>query len=77
MNLEVTAVSEQAPAKSDVKDWIVMTLLGAGFVASWTYVFAHPGTEAFGICMGGQGTFIAAFHWISMKDDKSPDRKDG
>ncbi len=76
MNLEVTDVTS-APARPDLKDWIVMTLLGSGFVASWAYVFAHPSVEAFGICMGGQGTFVAAFHWIGVHDDKTPDRKDG
>jgi hypothetical protein len=63
------------PKLFDIRDWIVMVLLASGFVASWGYVFVHPSDAAFGICMGGQGTFVAAFHWMTVRDDKSPDMK--
>ena len=78
MNLEVMGVTEP-PARTvgwaDAKDWFAMLFLGAGYVAQWAYVFLHPSTEAFGICVGSLGVFGTAFHWIAVKDDKVPDRK--
>jgi hypothetical protein len=78
MNLEVTGESA-APAQPqyDLSDWLVLVLVGGGFVAAWVYVFLHPSPEAFGICVGGVGTFGAIFHGLRVHDDKQPDRKDG
>jgi hypothetical protein len=77
MNLEVTGVSEPPISRPDLSDRLVLVLVAGGFVASWTYVFMHPSPEAFGICVAGVGTFVAAFHAIRVHDDKQPDRKDG
>lgn len=75
MNLEVTDVTRAPPARNAVQDWAVLVLIGAGFVASWVYVFMHPSPGAFMTCIGGTGTWSIAFHWIVMRDDKEPDRK--
>jgi hypothetical protein len=74
MNLEVTAVTE--PPKRDASDWAVLALVAGGFVASWAYVFMHPSDTAYGICVGGVGTFGGLFHFLTMHDDKIPDRKE-
>lgn len=55
-------------------DWLVMFLVAGAFVASWVYVFTHPSDTAFGVCVGGVGTFGAIFHGIRVHDDKEPDK---
>jgi len=78
MNLEVTAVTDAGGTtnRPDARDWICLGLVGGGFIASWGYVFLHPSDTAFGICVGGVGTFGAIFHALTIHDDKQPDRKD-
>lgn len=76
MNLEVTGESPAPPSRPDASDRLVLILVACGFIASWTYLFLHPSDTAFGICVGGVGTFVAAFHAIRVHDDKQPDRKD-
>jgi len=74
VNLEVTGVTEPAPAnRYDIRDRIVLALLGTGFVASWTYVFMHPTDTAFGLAVGGTGAWSCGFHWLCQRDDKTPD----
>jgi len=77
VNLEVTDVKDLAPtpAKYDLSDWLILGLISGGFIASWTYVFLHPSEGAFGICVGGVGTFGAIFHGLRLHDDKTPDSK--
>jgi hypothetical protein len=81
VNLEVTGETNhtEAPAQPpyDLRDIVTLGLIGGGFIASWVWVFLHPTVEAFGICVGAVGTFGAVFHWLCMRDDKVPDRKEG
>ena len=42
MNLEVVGVTETASKTYDLRDRLAFALLGAGFIASWTYAFIHP-----------------------------------
>jgi hypothetical protein len=65
------------PNNYDIRDRIVLALLGAGFIACWTYVFLHPSEGAFVAAIGGTGTWSCAFHWICVRDDKVPDRTSG
>jgi hypothetical protein len=68
--------SSPAQPGYDLRDWLTLILMGGGFTASWVYVFEHPSDTNFGICVGAIGTFGAVFHWLCVKDDKMPDRKD-
>lgn len=82
MNIEIQSESElkaDAPAQAeyDLRDWLTLALNAAGFVASWVYVFLHPSVEAFVTCTAAVGAFGAIFHWLCVRDDKAPDRKDG
>jgi hypothetical protein len=74
--VQETIAAPASPPQYDLRDWVTLVLIGAGFAASWVYVFIHPSVEAFGICVGAVGTFGAAFHWLCVRDDKTPDRKD-
>ncbi len=71
MNLEVTAVT--GPREYDIRDRIVLALLGCGFIASWTYVFMHPSDTAFATAIGGTGAWSCGFHWLCIRDQKIPD----
>lgn len=59
--------------RPDYRDYLTMFLVAGGFVAAWVYVFVHPSAEAFGMCIGGMGTFTGLFHFIAVRDDKIPD----
>lgn len=59
----------------DLSDQMAMALVGAGFIASWTYAFMHPSDMVYGICVGATGAFVAAYHMICVHDDKHPDEK--
>lgn len=65
-------ISIAAP-RYDIRDRIVLALLGAGFIACWTYTFMHPSAAVFATAVGGTGAWSCAFHWICVKDDKAPD----
>lgn len=71
MNLEVTGVT--GPTPYDIRDRIVLALLGAGFIASWVYTFLHPSVAVFVACIGGTGAWSCGFHWICVRDQKIPD----
>jgi len=58
---------------NDNRDWVTLTLIACGFIASWVYAFIHPSNEVYAICVGGVGTFGAIFHWICVRDDKEKD----
>lgn len=72
----MNAVAPSAPPEYDLRDWITLALIGAGFVASWVYVFVHPSEGAFLTCTAAVGTFGAIFHGLSVHDDKTPDHKE-
>ena len=61
----------------DAKDIVVLSLVCFIVLASWVYVFIHPdaGAVAFGICVGGTGTFGGMLHWLWIRDDKTPDQR--
>lgn len=71
MNLAVARVS--GPNERDFRDVAVLTLISAGFLGSWIYVFMHPSDVAFGVCVGGTGAWGCIFHWLTVRDDKVPD----
>lgn len=60
----------------DLSDWLVLMMIAVSFLASWVYVWVHPSDIAFGVCVGGVGTFGGLFQYLRIKDDKIPDRKD-
>lgn len=76
MNLEATAVTGHERPRPDYRDWLTVFLIAGGFIASWIFVFMHPSTEVFGICIGGMGAFSSLFHLIAVRDDKIPDARD-
>ncbi len=73
MSLSIDGGARAAPQPYDVRDRIVLALLGAGFIASWTYVFLHPSDAAFATAIGGTGAWTCGFHWICIRDSKTPD----
>ncbi len=72
MNLEVTAVTDQSN-RYDIRDKMALALLGAGFIASWTYAFLHPSEGVFIACVGATGAWSCGYHAICVHDDKRPD----
>ncbi len=75
MNLGITGVTEPPPSKTyDLRDRLAFALLGAGFIASWTYAFLHPSDAVYIACVGGTGAWGCAYHALNVHDDKTPDR---
>ena len=71
MNLEVTGVTEP-PNRYDIRDKMALALLGAGFIASWTYAFLQrvsPQTvslsfmQDFGADAGGVAMLASSYFW--------------
>jgi len=58
---------------NDARDWVVMGLMGSGFIASWVWVFLHPSEGSYMVCLGATGTFGAIFHWLTVYDAKQED----
>jgi uncharacterized BrkB/YihY/UPF0761 family membrane protein len=63
-----------ASNRFDARDWLVLILVGGGFAAAWTWVFLHPSVSAYLACIGGNAATYGAFHFLTQRDDKVPDR---
>lgn len=55
------------------RDWFVVLLMGAIWIASTAFIFLHPDTANFGIWAGITGTMASAYHWMVIRDQKVPD----
>jgi hypothetical protein len=59
--------------QAQLTDYVVMGLVTAIGTAGTVYIFVHPSEAAFGIWAGVVSTVTAAYHWITVYDDKRPD----
>jgi hypothetical protein len=59
----------------DTRDWIVIGLMGLIQVASTVFVFKHPDAINFATWATLCGTLVGAYHWMVIRDSKTPDSK--
>lgn len=57
----------------DARDWFVMGVVTAAWVASTAYLFIHPSEAAFATWAALAATMTAAYHFLIVNDDKHPD----
>lgn len=61
------------PIKMDVRDWLVgISMVVIHFIAT-VFLFQHPEAMNFATWAAVTGSVTSAYHWTSMKDDKTPD----
>jgi hypothetical protein len=84
VNFKIDDVTDHtAPAQSpyDLSDWIVIALVVAGFICTWTVIFIivirapEHAVEAFGIGVGATVANGTLYHALDIHDDKKPDAK--
>lgn len=57
----------------DIRDWLVMLLVTAAWVASTVFLFMHPDAANFLTWAGLAATVTATYHWLVYADSKKPD----
>ena len=58
----------------DCRDTFVMGAVTAAWTAGTVWVFLHPSEGAFATWAGLASVMIGCYHWLTMLDDKRPDR---
>jgi hypothetical protein len=59
----------------DTRDWIVISLMAVIEIAATVFVFKHPDAINFATWATVCGTLATAYHWIVVKDSKTPDSR--
>lgn len=59
----------------DVRDWTILILVSAAWAASTVFLFLHPDAANFATFAGLSATMVGSYHWLSIKDDKSEDKR--
>jgi hypothetical protein len=57
----------------DLRDWFVMSLVGAAWTAATVFLFMHPDSGNFITWATVSATMCGVYHWIVMRDDKVRD----
>jgi hypothetical protein len=58
---------------NDARDWFVMLLVTAAWIAGTVWVFIHPDAEAFAAWCGLCATMGGVYHWLTIRDSKVKD----
>lgn len=59
--------------QNDCRDWFVMVFVANLATAATVYLFMHPSNAAFGIWGTALTTIGGIFHWLTVRDAKTPD----
>jgi hypothetical protein len=62
-----------SPQQNSLRDWFIMGLFAGVYVAATVYLFRHPGPETFGVWAGMVATMGGVYHWLDVRDAKTPD----
>ena len=57
----------------ELRDWLVMGFVTAGWLVSTAFLWVHPSEANFGVWAGLAGTMTGAYHWLVLLDSKRPD----
>jgi hypothetical protein len=57
----------------DLDDWFVAALVTSAWLFSAVFLWRHPTDLNFATFATLSATMIGAYHWISFKDDTTPD----
>lgn len=57
----------------DIRDWVVIGLMGGIQFAATVFIFAHPDAMNFATWATICGTLTGAYHWMVIKDSKTKD----
>ena len=59
----------------DARDWVVIGLMAAIEIAATAFLFYRPDSVNFATWATVCGTLITAYHWIVIRDSKTPDSR--
>jgi O-antigen/teichoic acid export membrane protein len=59
--------------KADVTDWLVMSVVTDVVIAATIFLFKHPDPINFATWGTVVGTICSVYHWLTIRDDKTPD----
>lgn len=59
--------------QAQLKDYLVMVIVTAAWVAGTTYIFVHPSDVNFATWAAMAATMGGLYHWLTVYDDKRPD----
>lgn len=59
---------------NDARDWFVLALVSAIWIASTVFLFIHSGDGNFGIWSGLAITICGTYHWLCIHDQKTEDK---
>lgn len=63
---------------NDARDWFVMILVAAIWIAGTVFLFLHHSQPAiFATWCGLCTTMGGLYHWLTLRDQKVPDAGDG
>jgi hypothetical protein len=57
----------------DFRDWFVIAMISAAWVAATVFIFKHWDPLNFATWATFSGTAIAGYHWLMIKDSKQED----
>jgi hypothetical protein len=57
----------------DARDWFVLGVVTAIWLAGTAYLFLYPSPEVFAAWGALATTMIGAYHWLVIKDSKEAD----
>lgn len=59
--------------RNDCRDWFVMILVTAMWIAGTVFLFNHPESPNFLTWSGLGATLTGVFHWLTVRDAKIAD----
>jgi hypothetical protein len=61
----------------DLDDWIILILVTGALIAATVYMFKHADVAVFVAWCGLVPTITGVYHWLTIRDDKTPDSGEG
>lgn len=58
---------------NDARDWFVMVLVGAVWIAGTVWIYIHASVAAFSLWCGLCTSMGGIYHWLNLRDSKTPD----
>lgn len=62
---------------NDFVDWFVRVLLVAAWSTGTVYLFKHPSDMNFATWGTVSTAMVSAYHWLTVRDQKIPDAREG